>query len=332
MDAKDTNPFQWRNEGKQFKLGDEDDIGVTAMISTDDSMLFVLRKSIHSVRLADSVDPDRTNPAIPDIKQKILSFGSNDPFVGRTLLQANTLFAPNCLDERIDCTKALSIALSFLKEIIALREMKSSYIAEDGEKNSSFVGKTGEDSSLNLPSMDKVEQQTKQFIINTDHAVRHIIELTQLFYPEIKSGGWAKLLLDKLKQERGADNPCTQFVESINPPIWLTRNLRNAIEHPTQSDKVLIQNYRLLQTGKVKPPTISYEHPDANLSEIPVSQFMSLSLENIVICFEELMVHFCNIHAAPFAGDTRSVVEIPETARSPHETHVRFGYQIAWTK
>lgn len=332
MDNKDPDLFAWRNQGKQFKLGDEDDVGVSAMISLDDSMLCVMRKSVHSIRLADSVDSNRINATIPDVKQKILSHGSDSPFVGRTLLQANVLFQSHHLAVHVDCSRAISISFSFLKEIIALNELAAAYIAEEGTKNALFTGKTDEDESLSVPSIDTVEQQTKQFIISADHATRHLIELTQLFYPEIKNGAWSKSLIEKLKGEVGENHPSYQFVESIIPIIGLGRNLRNAIEHPKTGDNVQVRNYRLAQSGKMKTPTIQYDHKETPLSEMLVSQFMALVVENLLTSFEVLMVHLCNIHAVPFAGDKRSVVEIPEANRELHNPHMRFVYHIAWTR
>jgi len=332
MNANKDDAFLWRKEGKRFEIGGEDDVGISAMMAVDNSMLFVTRKSIYMVQLADSIDPNRTNASIPDVKQKILSYGSDDYLVGRTLLQANILFQPHCLGSQIECPSAVNIALSFLKEITSLHELATAYISDESTKNSLFTGGTGDDLSLSLPSIDKVEQKVKQFVINADHAVRHLIELTQLFYPEIKNESWSKALMEKLKREKGEDAPATLFVAEINPTMWLARNLRNAVEHPKQDDRVKTENYRLTESGKVKIPSIQYVHMETPLSEMPVSQFMSLTVENLLTSFEELMAHLCNIHAAPFGGDKRSVVEMPEANRNPSEAHVRFGYQIDWTK
>lgn len=329
---KNTDPFAWRKQGKKFEIGDEKDQGISAMLSIDDSLIIITKKSIHEIKLADSVDPNRINPQIPDSQQCILSFGSDDALVGRTLLQAKVLFENHCLPQNINCSKVLSTAMSFLKKVASLYELEAEYRKVENEKNTLFEGKTEDDYSLHLPSVSDVEQRTKQFIINTDHSIRHMMELAQNFYPKITNEKWNVQLHKQLKQEQGAGHPSVEFIESINSWIWLMRNLRNAIEHPKINNEILIQNYRLIETGNVKPPMISYVNNDTPLPEMPVSKLMTSNIENLLLCFELLMAHLCNIHVKPFAGDIRSVIEVPLENKTTQKTHVRFGYHIAWTK
>ena len=65
---------------------------------------------------------------------------------------------------------------------------------------------------------------------------------------------------------------------------------------------------------------------------LQVSDFMIYTLENLLIIFELLMAYLCDIHAQPFAGDKRVVVEVSPAKRLPNEKHVRFKYDILWTK
>jgi hypothetical protein len=327
--------FRYRNEGGRFDVGTDEDGTVSAMVKVGDDFLIVKTKSIYSMILPDSIDPERTNPTLPKhSQQKVLSYGSEEPFVGRTLLQADVLFKDHAQPSRINSASALNISLSFLKEIAVLHELSNKFTEEFKSKNASFEGKTDENQSLHLPSISDIDQQTKTFIRNSDNAARHIIELAQLFYPDIKNKGWGEQLLEKLKAEKGSEDPSVKFVEIMNPKLGLVRNLRNAIEHPQKDDKVEIQDYRLDKTGYVTPPTILYAHKEIPLAPTPISIFMQNTLEDIQISFEVLMAHLCNIHAEPFAGDVRSVIQIttPRTNCSPSDTHVRFEYQIHWTK
>lgn len=338
MTTENNDPFARRNGGKQFEIGDVDEGGISAVISTGDSLLIVTRKSIYTLLLADHVDPDRTNPAIPDSKQKILAYGSDEPFVCRTLLQAQALLGGQGLPTSIDSKKGLGIGFNFLNEIVALHELVNDYVAEEERINSAFRGNLEEDQSLNLPSTPKLEQRVKQFVNNADYATIHMIELSQLFYPDITKNDkkrkmiWAEQLQQKLESEKGASDPSTEFVFGITPWLKLVRSLRNAIEHLTAGAELVIKDYSLSNSGHVKPPTISHNDAKYPLPEMPVSNFMIETLEYLHICFEELMAHLCNVHAKPFAGDIRSVVEVPVGERRPHEVHVRFGYHIAWTK
>ncbi len=332
MTQKNDDPFAWRTQGKRFEIGDDGEGGIYDMISMNGDLLCVTKNNIHSIRLADSVDPKRTNPAIPDMQQKVLPYGPGTPFVGRTFLQAKVLFENHCLVESVDCSKGIHTGLYFLKEIVSLHESTNAYVSEENEKNKTFEGKMDKDGSLRLPSMDSHEQRAKQFVINADHASRHLMEIAQLFYSDIQNKNWCRQLNDKMTSDKKAASVGTDFVESMCKWTWLMRNLRNAVEHPEPDDKVEIQNYRLTETGKVLPPTILYAHNLTPLTEMRMSQFMIDTIENLLTCFEVQMAYLCNMHTKTFAGDMRSVIEIPIENRSPNREHVRFGYHIAWTK
>src|SRR5690349_12364125 len=84
---------QLRDSGKSMDIGtDGDDSAITDVISIDRTMYLVKERGLYTVRLADEIDPERTNLGIPDIQQRVLSVGSINPMVARTLLTADTLF------------------------------------------------------------------------------------------------------------------------------------------------------------------------------------------------------------------------------------------------
>ena len=57
MTKKDDDSFAWRTQGKRFEIGEEDEGGIYDMVPIGGDLLCVTRKNIHSIRLADSVDP-----------------------------------------------------------------------------------------------------------------------------------------------------------------------------------------------------------------------------------------------------------------------------------
>ncbi len=175
-----------RDGGFRLTIGEGADGPVSAMIAVGNDSFIITRKSIQQLRLADSIDPDRENSRIPNSQQKVFSYGSDDPLVGRIFLQADELFKDHVLPDSIDRSNALNISLNFLKEMIALNELKDSLHAEQNEIESSFTGKLSEDSSLRIPAISNLERRTKEFIYNADQAAKNIIYLVRLFYTDIK--------------------------------------------------------------------------------------------------------------------------------------------------
>lgn len=322
-----------RDEGKKFDIGKESDGPLSNMVAIGDDFFIVTRKSIQKLILADVVDPDRENPNIPDTQQKVLSYGSDEMFVGKTLLQANELFKDHCLPVHINRFDALDLSFSFLKEMIVLKETKDSYIKEEQDILASFSGNLDSDFSLRIPMMSNLEQRTKQFIYNADHSLRHIMNLVRLFYPDIEiARGWMDKLQEKLRVENSEDHKSVDFIEWAKGKIIPIRDIRNSVEHPKPNDKVTYQNYTLQKSNKIKPPMMFYKKVSSPFPEIEISQFMNVAIEHLLLSFEGIMVHLCDIQAQPFAGDKRCVVYITEDNRPENNLHMGYKYQIIWTK
>ena len=326
-----SDPFAWRNGGGRIQVGNGEEGAIKCMMEINGQLFCITEKSIHSIMLADTIDPKRTNPTIPNSQQKVFPYGTNDPFVGRTLLQAKELFVDFALPATINTTKAVSIAFSFLKEVASVRETVNKYMAEEQAKDAAFKGEIGEEDSLQIPSIDNLDQQVKQIVNSIDHAILLIINTLQLFYPDIKISKLVDKLIEELEKQKDTTDD-VKFIREINDWLRLVRNLRNSIEHPKENNRMDIKNYRLEETGSIQRPTIAFINNETPFPEIAVRAFATSILDNLISCYEILIVYLCSIHAQPFAGDTRSVIEIPEDKRSDGEKNIRFGYHIAWTK
>jgi len=324
--------YGWRSGGRMIELGDENDGGVVAMMTIGDSLICVTRKAIYSIKLADVIDPNRVNPAIPDSKQKLLDYGSDTHFVARTLLQAKALFEEHCLPKTVDCKRAMNISFDLLKEICAIYEQEKKYNEDELARRNNFTGKMSSDRTIELPIMTNLENRTKAFIISTDHAVWHFREIARLFYPSIASEKWPLKLVENLRPIGKKGDDAVNFLTSTNTWIWTTRNLRNAIEHPAQDNQIEISNYTCGANGHVSLPSLSLKNKETPLPKISVSLFMKDTIESLLLYFEIFVAHLCNAHSMPFAGDLRYVIEIPEEKRRGTEKHIRFGYEILWTK
>jgi hypothetical protein len=81
-----------RDSAKSMQVGEDgDDDAISEMFPIGAALHFIKQKSIYAIELADQIDPERTNPAIPDTQRKFLSIGASDPVVARTLLTAHTV-------------------------------------------------------------------------------------------------------------------------------------------------------------------------------------------------------------------------------------------------
>ncbi|MCX6753240.1 MAG: hypothetical protein NTW62_02780 [Candidatus Nomurabacteria bacterium] len=327
MNQSDNDPFAYRSQGGAFNIGLEEGDNVSALIKVDENLFCVTRKNTRCMVMADDVDPERTNPNINHNIQHILPYGSDSELVGKTLQQANILFADHSLAQTINHNKGISTAFSFLKEITSLDKTKNDYVLEENGI------KTNLSKNPQIPSLPNLEQKVKGFVLNADHACAHIMEMANLFYPDVKGKGWESKLIGKL--DATSQDDFINFIKSFEAYTVGIRRMRNKIEHPhgeLKDDLLNIENYKLTPENTISPPSIIYKSDVYNLPKIKISAFMESTITNLVNIFELLMAYLCNLHAEPFAGDKRVVVSVPEDKREESAKHVGFEYQILWTK
>ncbi len=139
-------------------------------------------------------------------------------------------------------------------------------------------------------------------------------------------------LQEKIIAEKEADHPMVKFIEWMKGKLIPIREVRNSVEHPKPNDKVRFENYTLTMEGEILPPRLFYEKQDSPFPEVSISQFMDAAIDHLTLSFEGTMVHLCDIHAQSSTGNERFVNLIPEDKHPEHNLHMKYEYQIAWTK
>jgi hypothetical protein len=330
-----TDQFAYRSEGGYFSMGSDENDHVSGLVKVDDQLLCITQKNIRTVLMADDVDPDRTNPNINHNIQEVIPYGSENKFVGKTLQQASILFEENSLLPHIDHNKGISIALSFLKEILSLDKVRDEYIIEQNDINESLIEMSSNGSISPVPCLPNLEQKLKNFILNADRAKGLIMDLVILFYPDIELSknkpSWEEQLHLKVKKSLGKKEQFTIFINDFKKFTQLLREIRNCIEHSKDPGfKLELKNYVLTPKNDIDMPSISFIGKKNNLAKMRVVDFLELTTDNLLGIFELLMAYLSNFHANTFADNKRIVIDIPEDKRPKNERHVRFRYEIIW--
>src|SRR5262249_56398562 len=107
-----------RDAGGIMEIGTPDEqSAITAIFPIGDALYAVKERGIYEVKLADRIDPKRTNIAIPNTQQRVLNYGSDAPVVGRTLLTAKELFNPTYFTKNWTLTEPLRLCFEPLKNL-----------------------------------------------------------------------------------------------------------------------------------------------------------------------------------------------------------------------
>jgi hypothetical protein len=92
--VKEKSPIDHlRESAGHVDIGTPDDqSAIKGFVKIDDELYIVKELGIYRFKLADEIDPDRTNAQIPNVQERLLQYGAATPFVGRTFLTASKLF------------------------------------------------------------------------------------------------------------------------------------------------------------------------------------------------------------------------------------------------
>jgi hypothetical protein len=86
-------PIDRRREAAvMMDVGAADDTGAIKEVFGIGGVLHIIKeRGIYICKLADEIDPARTNPNIPNVQQRVLTYGTDSVLVRQTLLTAKKL-------------------------------------------------------------------------------------------------------------------------------------------------------------------------------------------------------------------------------------------------
>jgi hypothetical protein len=293
------------------------------MIVIGKKMHVVKASSIYEVRLADDIDPGRTNPSIPNTQQKVLSIGSDAEVVGRILLTASALFKKNYLPN-IDCDEALRVSFEALQDIVAMGEIAETLRQEEQASADDLRDNRKADGSVLLPSIKNLPQKCGEFVQKADHGLGKLYSIVQIFYPKARKP-YFEGFSDTLIALYGATDPFADGVLRAVPFLKFVRDTRNCVEHPKQNQKIIVKDFCFDPSGKVLAPTIEVVHARSPHDPVNISVFMRDISATIIDIVEAMIAGLCSKHVTSSPGLPFEVVTLPEDTR--HQ-FVRYSYGL----
>lgn len=304
----------------------EDNSGISAMISLDDSLFVVKGKGIYSVTLADQIDPERINISTPNTVQQIFRHGSDDAWVGSVVLTGHELLKENVLVSDIDTSKAMSLVIEIAQNISSAMELSDNMVSEQKCELEKHDLQVKPNRSMTLPSTNGLTNKCKEFIQKSDHALDALFRLVKVFYPDVNHGGWDSVLKAIHDQGLDVDN-FEEVLGQLIPFLQFVRNARNCVEHPRTAHKIICNDFSINAGNLLYAPSIEIVHPKTPQAQVPVVDLMAYVTEQLVVAVEIFLVSLCNRHIKEIKGFPVQVHELPEALRK--SKNVKFGYGIA---
>ena len=309
-------------------LGVPEDGAVCQMISIGNQFYIVSEHAIFAVVLADEVDPDRTNAAVRNTRQKVLSYGAKDHAVGRILLTAHAMFKASHLGSEFPEEKALALAFDVLRDIASMHDMYANLIFSIQKTTSEVNAQVGADRSVELPALGDAKSRCDAFAQKVGHVIDTMEEIARVFYPGELSRKWIDSLIKLAAQKHGDDEPLSRFMVEIRDSLLFMREIRNMIEHPRDDARVIVHDFRLTPDMTLVSPHVEIIRTDEPTSACDVPTFMAEITEELLSIAEVFLTLLCGANAESFAGFPLLVVELPESRRPERNPHQRFSYGI----
>jgi hypothetical protein len=319
-----------RESAVRIEIGTADDSSsIAAMISIGDVLYIVKENGIYAVKLADSIDPERLNPHIPDTQQCILACGSASELVGRTLLTANSLFKKTYLPPTFNCEQAVMLSLDALKDIATMQEARDAFQLSEHAEINAFNNCQQSQGALVMPAIGNVLEHCKTFSQKADHVSQSLFSIVKLFYGKNVGAEGFESLAKLVVQKYGEDDSFSRFAKDVAPRLKYIRNVRNCIEHPhSPTIMAIVNDFNLGADGKISPPMIEVHYRKEHYSPVPISLFMADAVEGLSVIFETMLAFLCSKHVQCFGNFQTQVIELPKERRQQDNKHVRFSYGV----
>ena len=307
--------------------GDDDDSQIREFLSTSHALYTITDQAVYKVRLADDIDPKRTNPNTPNLSQKIIPAGYSDEVVGRILMTTKYLF-----DERNATVKPLigdffEATIELTNHVLELQKMVADLRKEIADKEAYITNAPQKPNGYSLPSITDLATKVHNILIKADKAKDGILRLYKIhFLPDFNGKPKLHLYGEALGKLPNIDDGVLNFWEEKKKFLDLVRNARNGSEHPKPNQQVLLNDFTMQADGSIVPPLIQIEHKDTPIGLLPLVEFIDF-LEKMIIDYSELSPVFIR-KLLLISGDKNPLGEwvaefSEEERRHPHVRYYR---------
>lgn len=288
---------RFRNAGGRGDI--EGDVGpiVTMFSLNQERIYFIAERGVTSAQMADQIDPDRLNPALPNMIQRPeLSYGSTTPFVARTICLGASLFDQTYLPASVSKDTACSLALEAAANLAEIQDNITALAASEAGVRRKIYAR---ELKLHvLPRTPNLKGRVDGSINGLRSVVVTIQKLAELFYPKTKATDkFTPTLRSALIAKIEIDDPRWPTVEWCFAQLEKFSDYRAAMIHNDGEKRLITKDYDLEADGTMIAPTIEVIHPANPLPRVDVVRFLTDALEAISRVFEAISIIMCDTKA-----------------------------------
>ena len=158
--------------------------------------------SIYEITMADAIDPGRTDPNVPNTQQRVLSYGSKDDIVARTLLTADALTRGRMLADDVPNDQIISLSFRALTHLAAMTDHTRAVGDQINAICATWEGRV--EMGMNVPSVKELDSHVRASITGADHAFQQLLSVAAFYLVRLPensgSSHWRKNLSTALER------------------------------------------------------------------------------------------------------------------------------------
>lgn len=294
---------------------------IITMKVIDDRMFLLAQHCLTSGVFADHIDPNRTNPNLPQIiQQKELEFGAEDSFVRKTVGAAFELADATYLPETVSPDVLLGIAIEAASSLASVVQVSNELRKHQDEMRE--ASKAQELSAAYVPRTPNLNGKVRQSLAALRDVEIAIKKLTAQFFPkDAQNDPWDAKLLEALHGKHGEVAGFDAWRDAAWSVLAGVANHRHAMIHPNETKSVTIFDYELQANGSLLAPTIEIAHEVSAVTRRDVVQFLDKQVADIAEVFEAILGYACDLNVRTILPQFESsVVALPDgdTQRGSH--------------
>lgn len=294
------------------------------MKSIGDRLYLLAQRGVVSGEMADSIDPERTNEAIPPFVQRTeLSYGVDHTFIQQTLCVAFQLLDHTYLPDTVDEDEARAHALDAAIALAAIIDVADEMQAHQDRTRAQL--RAGSIDVGHLPRTANLRGKMHGCISHLREVETSLARLTLMFHPKaVPNDQWQKGFRVAIAAKHGQKSEETEYLERVFTFLRSVVEHRNAIIHPKATHNVTLHDYAMRPDGAIWAPSLEIAHPEFPLDRQDLVQFLKNQTNSMGHAFETVLSCLCNINARSFSEifDT-SVAALPAGES-------RFGSRLVW--
>ena len=286
------------------------------MLSTSDGLYVLRASSVHRVRLADEIDPDRTNISIPNVSQSVLDEGSNNDIVATILLTAKELF------DQQNATVSDSTALLFdrcvdlTKKMLDLDKLASQISDEVSSKINLGTEEFTSVRSVHIPSCPGLESRVLSVLLQADKVREALLGICKSEWIDPSTKNPKIEDIDKAaRRHLESETDLETSWDDILNYLRRLRDYRNACEHRKDGQVVVVDDFSVQSDGTVRPPVIEVQHKVSPLSRVLVTDFVSVLRQDLLMCAELILVMIGTSRLSKISPNNVAIFQFPEEER-----------------